>query len=737
MKLLKYSLTDKAFLNNLIEENSKIKAQIEDATNFVKDIENGKLDKEYKKEEYSDNPLLTALLSMQNQLKKISEEEKNRTWATEGLAKFADILRGNNDNINYFGDSIISNLVKYLNANQGGIFVLNEDEKDHVYLELIACYAYNRKKFIEKRIEIGEGLVGQTFIEKETIYMTELPKAYTTITSGLGDATPSCLVLIPLKTNDTILGVIEIASFELLESFKIDFLERLAESIASALTSVRVAYKTEALLRESQEQTELLRSQEEEVRQNMEELAATQEEMHRVLKEAQGQEKYLHELINVPKDSIFTIDRDFKVMSYNKSFTAALEMSGVTVSKGFDFLQLFPDEKEKNKQRALYNRAFKGETFEQTDQYELNGTTMYYLANYAPLYNEEKEIIAVASFSKDVTALIEAQKATEELLLQSKQQAEEMQAQEEELRQNMEELSATQEEMQRVFQEAQGQEKYLTELINVPKDTIFTIDKDFKVISYNKSFTAALEMSGVTVSKGFDFLQLFPTEEEKNNQKALYERAFKGENFEQTDHYELNGTTMYYLANYAPLYNAEKEIIAVASFSKDVTALIEAQKATEEMLLQSKQQAEEMHAQEKELRQNMKESVEQKEYMQNFINASEDAILAVDKDLKMLVFNDQLVSFFNGQGVNVQKGKSIGDYLNPTNKEAQLTIYKRTLKGEKFNLIKQYGDKILEIKYNPIKHNNGEIIGVCCFTRDITDFEKDHPDIKAEINKIK
>jgi PAS domain S-box-containing protein len=569
-------------IENLVEENAKIKAQIQEATNFIKDIENGKLDSHYHNEEDNENQLATALLSMQNQLKKISEEEKNRNWATEGLAKFADILRETNEDTSHLGDRIIANLVKYMGANQGGIFVLNEDDPQGSFLELISCYAYNRKKFVQKRVEVGEGLVGQTFLEKATIYMTELPKGYTTITSGLGEATPGNLVLIPLKVNEIILGVIELASFDVMEKYKVDFLEKVGESIASALSSVRVSQKTEKLLRESQIQTEQLRSQEEEVRQNMEELSATQEEMQRILKEAQNKEQYLNDLINVSKDSIITIDRNYKLISFNRSFSSALAGSGINVEKGFDFLQLFPDEKEKLKQKALYERAFLGESFEDTSRYERNGFVSYFMSNFSPLYNEQMEIFAVACYSKDVTALKGAQNQAEELLAASKQQAEELQAQEEEMRQNMEELISTQEEMQRILKETQAKESYL----------------------------------------------------------------------------------------------------------------------------------------------------------QHFIDATSDAIISVDKDLNIVSFNNALKSFFGVLGKEVEKGQNITNYLNPENREAQIEVYRKTLQGESFELIKQYGDKTLDIRYSPIKSDDGEIIGVCCFTHELSDLQLSRSNTEKILNQF-
>jgi predicted RNase H-related nuclease YkuK (DUF458 family) len=225
-----------------------------------------------------------ALLAMRDNLKKANDEEQKRKWTNEGLAKFVSILRLDNQDLKDLGDKIISNLVKYLNANQGGIFLYNE-AKDT--LDLLACYAYERKRYIENSVPVGDGLLGQAFLEKDIIYLKEVPDGYVSITSGLGEATPSHLLIIPLKIKDTAYGVIEIASFEDFQDYQKEFLEKTAENIASTIATAKINEKTTRLLRESQEQSEMLRAQEEEMRQNVEELIATQEQMKRKQEEVE------------------------------------------------------------------------------------------------------------------------------------------------------------------------------------------------------------------------------------------------------------------------------------------------------------------------------------------------------------------------------------------------------------------------------------------------------------------
>lgn len=235
-----------------------------------------------------DDVLGNSLLRMRDDLKSAAEEDhkrkiedEQRNWATAGVAKFSDILRKDNDKLDVLAYNIVSNLVDYLGANQGGIFVVGEDETGTACLDLVACYAYNRQKFIRKRLGMNEGLAGRCALERETIYLTDIPDNYIRITSGLGDANPRCLLLVPMIMNDELFGVFEIASFDEIQPFQVEFVEKIAETIASTLSTVRFNMQTARLLEQSKVQAEELATREEEMRQNMEELRATQEQSAR------------------------------------------------------------------------------------------------------------------------------------------------------------------------------------------------------------------------------------------------------------------------------------------------------------------------------------------------------------------------------------------------------------------------------------------------------------------------
>lgn len=228
------------------------------------------------------------IIEQNQELQKRQEEDKKRQWFNEGIAKFSDIIRLNKDNIEVLSMSILSNLIRYINAVQGGMYIINEEDEHHKYLELIASYAYNNERLETKVVEIGETLIGSVFVEKKVRRINNIPSGYTKIDSGLGQTEPKCLVFVPLRLDELIFGVLEISSIQEITDYEIDFVEKIAEVVTSQLFTARITQKTTFLLSQSQQQAEELRAQEEEARQNIEEMQANREEALRLKSEAMG-----------------------------------------------------------------------------------------------------------------------------------------------------------------------------------------------------------------------------------------------------------------------------------------------------------------------------------------------------------------------------------------------------------------------------------------------------------------
>lgn len=266
-------------INNMVSAINRLVTGFKNTSDFAYKVGSGDLDSSFTALSAHDT-LGNALITMRDNLKVNAEEDRKRTWISEGMAHFSDITR-NQHNIGELCNEFLSELIKYIDAIQGSIFIAEERENVETILNLVACYAYERKKFLSRKISLGEGLAGQAYLEKETIYLTEIPENYIFIKSGLGGANPTCIVIVPLKINDEVKGILEIASFHALAPYKIHFIENLAEHLASAISSAQINEQTRLLLLDTQQKAEIMGAQEEEMRQNMEELAATQEEMKR------------------------------------------------------------------------------------------------------------------------------------------------------------------------------------------------------------------------------------------------------------------------------------------------------------------------------------------------------------------------------------------------------------------------------------------------------------------------
>ncbi|MFC2151362.1 GAF domain-containing protein [Bacteroidota bacterium] len=387
--------------------NKSITGLIE-KTEFARDIGEGNYDTSI--ELLSEEDILgQSLIEMRNKLKTAREEEKvrktedeKRRWTNEGLALFSDVLRQSHENLKELAFDVVVNLINYLKANQGGLFIKNDDDKTEVFFELLATYAFDRRKYNAKIIELGEGLVGMCAMEKQTVYMTDIPDDYIQITSGLGGSNPNSLLIVPLKIEEDVLGIIEIASFNSLENHEIEFVEKIAHNIASTLSTVKVNERTAQLLEKTQQQAEEMAAQEEEMRQNMEELQATQEEAARKTSEMES-------FINALNSTSFTVEYDLygKIITVNDAY---LNLFGITREEAIgkhhsDYVE-FTEEQEK-KYDQFWRDLKKGMVKKEKTQLSIKGKSYLFMESYTPIYNEEGEIYKILKIANDISDYIE------------------------------------------------------------------------------------------------------------------------------------------------------------------------------------------------------------------------------------------------------------------------------------------------------------------------------------------
>jgi GAF domain-containing protein len=274
------TLIRKNTLSNLKQQLCERENDCLNAIRFAKDLGNKNTEVVFSKVPIENRtPLAKALVEMRRTLMELLRQEGERSWIATGLSKVGEIVRTGTTDTDLLTNSITSYLIKYINAHQGCLFILNDAEVENPFLEMKGLYAYDRSQngFYNKRVELTEGLVGQCYKEGEIIHLHPVPENYSKIMSGLGAATPSSVALIPLKSNEKKVGVLEIMSFSEFGNRELDFLKMAAETICSTLINTKSAERTAELLRESQSIAKQLKRTEEELKLNLAELLENQD----------------------------------------------------------------------------------------------------------------------------------------------------------------------------------------------------------------------------------------------------------------------------------------------------------------------------------------------------------------------------------------------------------------------------------------------------------------------------
>ncbi|RLD83098.1 MAG: hypothetical protein DRJ10_04150 [Bacteroidetes bacterium] len=427
-------------LNNLIHGLRKI-------TRFSNEIGEGNYESEFTPLSEADE-LGNSLILMRENLKKASEDAKlrrsenyQRGWASQGLAEFGDLMRESKEDLEELTNEILTRLVRYLNASIGGLFIINDNDKKDTYLELVAFYAYDRRKYIEKRINIGENLVGQCVLENETIFMNDIPKDYIHITSGMGNDNPKNLLIVPLKLNEEVYGVVELASFTDIEPYQVEFVEKIGESIASTISSAKININTAKLLQESNEKSERLTKQEEETRRQIEEM---QKSMATFKKKEEKQNVENQDLLDINKMEVnklrernIEIVRDMKEVNakYNNILAAvdsslgsySLSFSGEFMDANDHYMGMagitFNDLKDRRledfmREDKIQNPEFQnfmpnllsGRTYRKINQYFFNQQEKWFYETFTPLYDEDEKFSKILCLVSDMTTNIEKER---------------------------------------------------------------------------------------------------------------------------------------------------------------------------------------------------------------------------------------------------------------------------------------------------------------------------------------
>lgn len=426
-------------IGDMIASLQVLITNLKETSQFAIKIGEGDFTTEFKPKSKHD-VLANSLLVMRDNLikaEKDAEQRKNenaqRNWASQGLAEFNELLRNVGDDMQILSNKVIEKLVRYLDANMGGIYIVDDSDKDDIHLDLTAFYAYDRLKYAKQRIEIGENLIGQCFRENETVYLTDLPKGYVHISSGLGEADPTCLVIVPLKVNAETFGIVELASFRVIEKYQVEFIEKIGETIAATIANVKINMNTAKLLEESSEKSERLAQQEAEVHKNIENLKAQIENLQEINKNELVKYQKLHDdYENQAETSQSTIQkltekaeqsrqalRKMEFMLNNSAGYYELDAQGyfVTANNRFlggiemligdieakDIRSFLVEKEEVDKFNTIIEHLSQGLVHAQINHYKFNGKEFYLNEIYTPTRDDQNVLKSVMVISKNIT----------------------------------------------------------------------------------------------------------------------------------------------------------------------------------------------------------------------------------------------------------------------------------------------------------------------------------------------
>ncbi|TAE67009.1 MAG: HAMP domain-containing protein [Bacteroidetes bacterium] len=258
------------------------------------------------------------------QLEEFSQSEARRAWFNEGLAILNEVLRNHQQDLETQLNDFICELVKYTKSQQGGIFTINQEELENTYLELKACYAYSKQRLKSKQIELGEGLIGTTWKNNQTTHITEIPENYAHINSGLGTSAPKSILIVPVKAEDIVVGVLELLSFQKYQSYEIDLVETIASRLGTSIIILQNNWRTRQLLAASEEATQMKQEIEASLRSELEEKESWIKQFEEKLNIISNESQIYYTVLGKVFSGFIITNQDYQIRQVHNSIAKRL-----------------------------------------------------------------------------------------------------------------------------------------------------------------------------------------------------------------------------------------------------------------------------------------------------------------------------------------------------------------------------------------------------------------------------
>jgi signal transduction histidine kinase/HAMP domain-containing protein/CheY-like chemotaxis protein len=202
--------------------------------------------------------------AMVQSLRETIRANQQQDWLKTSLARIAGMMQGHRD-LAVVAELILDDLAPLVGAQHGTFFLAEPGAGGETQLRLIAGYGLRADKTAPIQYQLGQSLIGQVARSKRSMVVASLPEGYVKISSGLGDAPPANLAIVPILFEDQVLGVIELASFTAFSQVQTDFLEQLTETLGVNFNTIIANARTDALLEESQRLASELQARSEEL----------------------------------------------------------------------------------------------------------------------------------------------------------------------------------------------------------------------------------------------------------------------------------------------------------------------------------------------------------------------------------------------------------------------------------------------------------------------------------------
>ncbi|WP_026998573.1 PAS domain-containing protein [Eisenibacter elegans] len=491
-----------------------------------------------------------ALWEMHSSFAQTATQNEMRLWRNQGLAIFAELLRTYQDNLVNLAERLITRLVAYLEVEQGLFYLLETEtfetkEKDGGSLRFVASYGFEQPVDFREFVRLGQGLVGQAWQEGQTLYTENIPASYLhNISSSLGNATPACLLVVPLRYNEQTYGAIELSSFKQIPAARVAFVEEIAEDIASTIAASKSYQQTRELLTASQQLTKNLRTKELETQQTLHELQETQERMAIAQRTLAEKEANLDALINNTSHAILAFDTRYNITVLNKAMKEIYAAEGIHLNPGKNLLRDLPSQ-DINRHRQEYERALAGEKFDVTRVSQQKGYPRFHKLSYNPIHDDSQRVIGASIFIENITQQMSAEIA----------------------------LKKT--------------EASLQSLINDTEDLILSLDSQYQIIVANEAFINYYKHLGRTVKLNRNLLDIALDERERRFWKRNLQRALKGERFVKQISFKEQQRKQYWDYWFNPIHDENQQISGVSVFVRNVTSHKEAEVMLKYLLLES------------------------------------------------------------------------------------------------------------------------------------------------------